>query len=596
MMRIETSTCQNCKSQFAIDPEDFAFYEKMKVPPPTWCPECRLIRRLTFYNKRALYKRKCGSCGSETFSMYDAASPYTMYCNKCWWSDNWDPLKYGQDYDFLKPFFPQLQELALKVPQMALGRDESSLVNSSYTNAAGNLKDCYLVFLADYVENSYYCDTITNSKDCFDCLSAYQCEQCYDSVNITKCFKVFYSVDCEDCHDILFSRNLTGCSCCIGCVNLRNKQYCIFNEQYTKEEYEAKVKELSLGSAVRVAHATQQVERFLQTYPRKYFHGRHNVNVSGDYVNYSKNTSHSFFADNAEDSKYCFLVYGGPTKDSCDYSIYGENASRVYEAVKCGYGVSDIMFCSGVWSSARDCRYSSSCMTSSDLFGCVGVRNKQYCILNKQYTKEEYEKLVPRIIEHMNADLYRDAQGRTYAYGEFFPLEMAHFAYNDSLAQEHFPLSKTEAERKGYVWKDSEGKQFVVTKKSSQLPDDIKSANKSILDEIMGCEHEAMCNEQCTKAFKIISAELEFYKKMNVPLPKLCPNCRHYQRTKKRNPLKLFQRSCMCAGVKSDGDVYSNQSEHFHKEAHCPNEFETAYSPEGKGVIYCERCYQDELM
>ena len=35
-------------------------------------------------------------------------------------------------------------------------------------------------------------------------------------------------------------------------------------------------------------------------------------------------------------------------------------------------------------------------------FGCVGFKHKQYCILNKQYTKEEYEKLVQKIIKQMN--------------------------------------------------------------------------------------------------------------------------------------------------------------------------------------------------
>ena len=40
----ENRICQNCKSEFIIEPEDFNFYEKIKVPAPTWCPECRMIR------------------------------------------------------------------------------------------------------------------------------------------------------------------------------------------------------------------------------------------------------------------------------------------------------------------------------------------------------------------------------------------------------------------------------------------------------------------------------------------------------------------------------------------------------------------------
>lgn len=36
----ETKTCQNCKTRFTIEPEDFVFYEKIGVPAPTFCPEC----------------------------------------------------------------------------------------------------------------------------------------------------------------------------------------------------------------------------------------------------------------------------------------------------------------------------------------------------------------------------------------------------------------------------------------------------------------------------------------------------------------------------------------------------------------------------
>ncbi len=49
-MKEETKTCQNCKKEFQIEPEDFAFYEKINVPPPTFCPECRMIRRMMFLN------------------------------------------------------------------------------------------------------------------------------------------------------------------------------------------------------------------------------------------------------------------------------------------------------------------------------------------------------------------------------------------------------------------------------------------------------------------------------------------------------------------------------------------------------------------
>jgi len=99
-MNSETRTCQNCHNPFTIEPEDFQFYEKIKVPPPTFCPSCRFQRRLSFLNVFSLYQRPCDLCKKDFVAMYAADSLYTVYCPKCWWSDGWDPYKYGRDYDF----------------------------------------------------------------------------------------------------------------------------------------------------------------------------------------------------------------------------------------------------------------------------------------------------------------------------------------------------------------------------------------------------------------------------------------------------------------------------------------------------------------
>lgn len=99
--------CQNCKTEFTIEPEDFEFYEKIQVPPPTFCPECRMARKMMFRNERVLYKRKCNLCKENIISIYHPKSSYTVYCNKCWWSDKWDSMNYGKNYDFKKSFFEQ---------------------------------------------------------------------------------------------------------------------------------------------------------------------------------------------------------------------------------------------------------------------------------------------------------------------------------------------------------------------------------------------------------------------------------------------------------------------------------------------------------
>ncbi len=140
---------------------------------------------------------------------------------------------------------------------------------------------------------------------------------------------------------------------------------------------------------------------------------------------------------------------------------------------------------------------------------------------------------------------------------------------------EYFPLNKEEALKQGYKWKDKEERNYVIDIKNEDIPNDIKDVKEDILGKVIECEHKGECNEQCTEAFKIISDELTFYKRMNLPLPHLCPNCRHYQRLKQRNPLKLWHRKCMHEG--------------------CNNEFETSYAPERPEIIYCEQCYNREV-
>lgn len=245
-MNQESRNCQNCKASFTIEPEDFAFYQKMSVPAPTWCPECRLQRRLAFFNERILYKRNCDLCSKSMMTMFAPAAPMPVYCNECWWSDNWDPSSYWLDYDPLRPFFAQWHDLVRKTPHVALTVNYPMLINSDYVNHTGPAKNCYLIFTADYCENVLYSSILAHAKDSMDCTDLGTSELCYESTLCLKCSRVFFSDYCHDCHDIYFSKNLSGCSDCFGCINLRNKQYYIFNEPYSKEAYKKSLKSFGL--------------------------------------------------------------------------------------------------------------------------------------------------------------------------------------------------------------------------------------------------------------------------------------------------------------------------------------------------------------
>ena len=189
-MEKEIKNCQNCKNDFVIEQEDFNFYEKINVPAPTWCPECRLIRRWSFANTWSLYWRNCDMCQGRTMSMYSAENTIEVYCPKCWWSDSWDGTEYAMGYDPSRPFLEQIKELSDKTPYVALESNYSTLKNSDYSNALAWSKDCYQIFWADYCEGVYYSSILNGLKFSSDCLRGWDSELCYGSIGFEKNYRL----------------------------------------------------------------------------------------------------------------------------------------------------------------------------------------------------------------------------------------------------------------------------------------------------------------------------------------------------------------------------------------------------------------------
>lgn len=591
----EIKTCQNCQNQFVIEPEDFAFYAKIKVPPPTWCPDCRLRRRLVFTPGHVLYKRKCDVLNhkEDIISSYSFDKQHKIYDQKYWWSDEWDPMEYERKYDWNKSFFEQFGELTKEVPVKNLVNVNS--MNCDYCEATTDSKNCYLVFGGYQAEDCLYTNTPIMSRNCVDCQTVFKCDTLYQCLDCNNSYNLSFSAYCDNCLDSAFLYDCHNCVNCFGCVNSRNKQYHIFNKSYSKEEYKNEIKKFNVGSFGSLLKIQQIFRDLNRKFPKKYAVIKKSFNATGNNVQNAKNCRWCFdIRDGAEDCKY-LVVAGMGIKDSYDIFGAGLNSEILYES-KNTLSSQKVNFSIRIHNSFN-IYYSQECFSSSNLFACVGLRHKQYCILNKQYAKEEYEEMMPKIIEHMNSMPYVDKKGRVYKYGEFFPAELSPFSYNETVAQEYFPLSAETAVKAGYSWKEPEERNYQIDTKAEDLPDHIKDVKDDILNQIIGCQHQGKCNEQCTEAFKIIEPELQFYRKMNLPLPRLCPNCRHYQRIKQRNPLKLWHRKCQCGGAVSDNRIYKNTIEHpRHKQEHCSNEFETSYTPERQEIVYCEECYSNEVV
>ena len=343
-----------------------------------------------------------------------------VYDQHEWWRDTWDPLSYGREFDFSRPFFSQFAELQRVVPQLSLSVWNSE--NADYCNYIGHVKNSYLIFGSVYSEDCYY-GSPYYSKDCLDTLVVRACEQCYECVDCRKLTRCFYSRDCWHSDNLLFCYDCQGCSECIGCAGLRKKKFCIFNEQLPEEEYRRRKAELNLcNPKVRVL-LSQRLRDLSLSIPHRFMQSAQVEDVSGNYVYESKNVRDSFYADRCQDVRYSAQVVD--LKDCYDNNYTEEN--ELCCDYLGAYQVTRVCF-SKFCNTVSDSFYCDAChQDSQHLFGCIGLKRKSYCILNRQYTKKEYEELVPRIVEHMK---------KTKEWGEFFPVHYSSFGYNETVAQD----------------------------------------------------------------------------------------------------------------------------------------------------------------
>ena len=562
---IATKKCRINGQEFFITDKDLEFYEnispifsgqKYLIPSPTLSPDERLRRRLSQRNERNFYHRKCDLTGKQFISMYDSASPYTVYEPKAWYSDKWDRLKYGRAVDFGKPFFEQFHELSLKVPR--IGIDLVNCENSDFCNYCWDDKDCYLDIAWEWNFRSFYNLFTKYSEFAIDTTFVYNSVTMYECIFCYKSSMLQYCVYTENCDNCFYSFNLKGCSECILCNNLRWKKYHIYNKPYSEEEYK-KLKEKILLDRAQALKEYQRVT--LEAIHRDYY--RLNCeNCSGNDLANSKSCFHCFNINDSEESKYLYDVLEAKHCMDMNYSLYHPEWS--YELI------STLSLKNSAWSMAshycRDIYYCDQCNNSENLFACIAMSHGNHCIMNKSYSMQEYETLCAQIVDHMRS---------TGEWWEFFPHTISPFGYDETVAQEYFPLTKEETIQHNWKWKGKEETSSYhgsyYTPLSIEQYDERKVgyevAQKNIDDLLAGIL-------QCVvskRPFKIIKQELVFYIENWLQIPTKHPDQRHKERMDMRNPRTLCERNC----------------------TGCAEKIITTYNSERTEKVYCEKCYKN---
>ncbi|MDD3861894.1 MAG: hypothetical protein PHP74_03350 [Candidatus Gracilibacteria bacterium] len=545
--------CKKCGTDFEITEEDLGFYDRISpiingkkypMPTPTLCPDCRLRRRLSFRNENVLHKRKCDLCQKQIISVFPEDAHFPVYCVDCFWSDKWSPLNYGRDFDFDRPFFDQFKELMEAVPKM--GFYQLSTENSEYNSYSAYAKNVYMSPGSYFIEDCVYARGSQYLKDCLNGNFLDHCELVESAVNSSNCYNCRKIFNCKNCSDCSYLADSTGCKNCFMCSGLRQQKYCIKNKPYSKEEYERILHEKL--SQPDESLMTEFVE-FNKTIPKKYQNQQNCENSSGNFIQDCKNAQMCFDCYKVQDSKY--IIGCEDVKDSMDLNMHDKNIQLCYEMSSGGDSsyMTKFCFCSCL---SPYTEYGFSCFFAKDCFGCDGINSKtENCILNKRYSKQEYDILKGKIIEHMT---------KSGEYGEFFPMELSPVPYNESMAQKTFPMSKEAILSEGLKWKEEDKKEFF--KSDYLLPYKIEETTDDVLNHILSCE-------VCGKNYKIVPMELSLSKKIQAPLSRKCLDCRQSDLEVFRKPGKLHERFCDSCGI----DVIS------------------VYKSTDPEKILCEKCF-----
>jgi hypothetical protein len=539
-------TCPISGREFELREQDLAFYKKMDVPVPEIHPDEILRKLMACRNEWKLYRRKCDKTGDTIISAYHENTLFPVYKNEEWWGDSWDGTDYGQGFDKGKPFFEQFLALRNKVP-----REGTSVFNSEncdYNSHTRESKNCYLCSRTYQVEDCYYASWLVNVKDIVDCWRMIDSELCYECQNCVNCFENIMTQECNGCSNCAFSYQLTGCDHCIGCSNLNHKSYHVFNKQVTKEEYEKMHKKIFNGESSTWKQGVQFFKDMWSKADHRFAHNLKGENVIGDLLNNCKN---------------CWHTVDGYESEDCAYNVSCDQSQNIWHCFSTGWprcelchhsavirGSTDIRFSYYIWFS-NNMTYCDSCASCQDCFGCVGLRHKKYCILNKEYSKEAYFVLRDKIIALMKEN------------GEWgtLPLEFSTFAYNETANDCYFPLSQKEAERMGFKWQEDTKKEE-RTDAIVNIPDSLDEIGDDIIGKPLVCEKTG-------KYFSIIKKEFEFYKKMKLPLPRICPEERIQERRNRRNRIHFFKRKC----------------------DECSTQINSTFPPDRPERVLCEKCY-----
>ena len=417
----------------------------------------------------------------------------------------------GRAYDENKTFFQNFQDMYKTInlwATLAYGDNE----NTEFADDTYNAKNVYLSFavVSDVSNILYSFLAKDHTNNVLNSVSvAYQSENVYMSNGITGWYNIFFSRFVSDSSNIWFSTNLIGCQECMFCDDLQNQSYCINNKQLDKETYKMKKEEF-----------LKQKKMFLTWYQNLPTKGinRASMNVEGSAITKSHNIENGSIVYQVDTGRNLIMAWWD-VWDKHMYDVilwWSIQAEDIYGGALIGIHSNNIYCSINATVNSSNIYYSHSMNSCSYCLGCFGLQNKSFCILNKQYSKEERFELANKIFAQMDGE---------WTLGDFLPGRINPFYFNDTMAYLiDNSFTKEEVEKDGYMRRDAEIKTDipawadVITIQDLDLFQWFNDKGKrEIYPEIM----QKVIKDDKGNFYRIVKIEYDFLMKYGLPIPEI---------------------------------------------------------------------------
>ncbi|MFA6131631.1 MAG: hypothetical protein WC702_00990 [Patescibacteria group bacterium] len=496
-------TCVLTGEKWKMPIQEIELYKKFMVPPHNVSPNT-VWKQMAYYDcAYQFWWNKHFETGQPVLSFHHPASGIRVLPDVEWHTKDFSNI--FETLEIPDPFFKQLRKLELRVPLLAtfnrvepknsialmsMGDQDSYFTfacrseRSFFSGGAFGIADSSLIWLAFNITDSHH---ITHSQ------------------RLHNCRYVHESLDCLNSNFLFECRN---CNNCFGATNRRNAEYLFFNKQLTKEGYEARLAEIDLGKRSVVEKWQKKFNELLL-----------NEGIWPENFNVSTEQSSGDYLSNAVRCTECFSSGDNPVDNWRSAWIYGNNQGNAY-----GWGLvdnSEVYMCVSSPNSNKskfcyrsfrldNCEY---CLMSSDCrdcFGCIGLKNKRFCILNKQYEEEEYWKTL---------DELKCAMLERGEYGHYLPPELSSTYVPEGGATIYCGATDEELKKIGGLFFDPNAEGATGTERLKNEPRSLKDIPDSIDDLGDDWIGVPIYDEQAKRTFSFLKPELDYYRAKRIAPP-----------------------------------------------------------------------------